>query len=55
MMKFISQYEKDAPIITVDIKHSDITLDELLPLIQGFLQAAGFVIDGELEISEKEN
>jgi len=42
--------------VTVDISTSSVDLPEVIKAFEGYLRAAGFVFDGELEIFEdKEN
>lgn len=49
MMQFTYQYEKGSPKVVVKVPASDITLTEALEQFEGFLRAAGYSFDGQLD------
>lgn len=53
MITFTYQYDKTSPKVVVRL-HSDSTLDEVLTQFEGFLKAAGYSFDGELDFIEEE-
>ncbi len=53
-MKFIHQYDENSPLIEVTL-HKDSDLSEVFEAFAGFLRAAGYVFDGNLEIINEES
>lgn len=54
MIKFTSQYEEGAPLIEVTLS-SDSTVGDVLEVFQGFLAAAGYSINGVIDVINTED
>lgn len=54
MMRFTYQYDKDSPKVTMTIKGPDTTLAEVIEQFEGFLKAAGYSFDGQLDFTEEQ-
>lgn len=55
MMLFEWQHDEYSPKVTLEIPNEDVSLDELLPLVEGFLKACTYVFDGTLEIVDRKD
>lgn len=54
MMKFTYQYSNEFPLVEVTIA-SDSTVGEVLEAFQGFLTAAGYNVNGLIDVVETDD